>query len=120
MHESQDEVIIVAEKDKGDIQVVARCAHTLRQLEPGSRLRLGPLAAELGAGRSTLHRYLTSMANADLLERVGDGEYSLGPLLAREAPRDTSAGRTSSWPSRASRPGTPWHERSRSTSTSCS
>lgn len=72
----------MAVKDNGDIQVVARCAHILRQLEPGSRLRLGPLAAELEVGRSTLHRYLTSMANADLLKRVGDGQYELGPLLA--------------------------------------
>ena len=68
----------------GDIQVITRVAHILRQLEPGRRrLRVGPLAAELGVGRSTLHRYLSSMANADLLERVGDGEYAPGPLLAQ-------------------------------------
>lgn len=67
----------------GDIQVIARCAHILRQLEPGCRLRLTPLAAELGIGRSTLHRYLSSMANVDLLERVGEGEYAPGPLLAQ-------------------------------------
>lgn len=73
----------MVDRDNGDIQVIARCAHILRQLQPGSRLRLGPLAAELGVGRSTLHRYLTSMANADLLERVGDGEYSPGTLLAQ-------------------------------------
>jgi DNA-binding IclR family transcriptional regulator len=75
----------MAERDtSGDIQVIARCAQILRQLEPGSaRLRLGPLATELGMGRSTLHRYLSSMVNADLLERVGDGEYAAGPLLAQ-------------------------------------
>jgi DNA-binding IclR family transcriptional regulator len=68
----------------GDIQVIAKCAQILRQLEPGTaRLKLGPTAAELGMGRSTLHRYLTSMANADLLQRVGDGEYVAGPLLAQ-------------------------------------
>ena len=56
-------------------QVPARLV-VLRQLEPGTaRLKLGPTATELGMGRSTLHRYLTSMANADLLQRVGDGEY---------------------------------------------
>ncbi|NMR21353.1 IclR family transcriptional regulator [Cellulomonas fimi] len=72
------------ERENGaDIQVISRCAHILRQLEPGSRLRLGPLAAELGIGRSSLHRYLSSMANVDLLERVGDGEYAPGPLLAQ-------------------------------------
>lgn len=68
----------------GDIQVIAKCAQILRQLEPGTaRLKLGPTALELGMGRSTLHRYLTSMANADLLQRVGDGEYVAGPLLAQ-------------------------------------
>ena len=73
------------EKDtSGDIQVIAKCAQILRQLEPGTaRLKLGPTATELGMGRSTLHRYLTSMANADLLQRVGDGEYVAGPLLAQ-------------------------------------
>ncbi|MET7399344.1 IclR family transcriptional regulator [Dactylosporangium sp. NPDC005572] len=71
------------ERENGDIQVIARCAQILRQFEPGSRLRLGPLASELGVGRSTLHRYLASMVNADFLERVGEGEYTLGPLLAQ-------------------------------------
>jgi len=75
----------MAEKGtSGDIQVIAKCAQILRQLEPGTaRLKLGPTATELGMGRSTLHRYLTSMANADLLQRVGDGEYVAGPLLAQ-------------------------------------
>lgn len=73
----------MADRESGDIQVIARTAQILRQFEPGARLRLAPLAAELGMGRSTLHRYLTSMANADLLERVGDSEYSLGPLLTQ-------------------------------------
>lgn len=75
----------MTEKDtSGDIQVIAKCAQILRQLEPGTaRLKLGPTATELGMGRSTLHRYLTSMANADLLQRVGDGEYVAGPLLAQ-------------------------------------
>lgn len=73
----------MAERDTGEIQVIVRCAQILRQLEPGARLRVGPLAKELGIGRSTLHRYLTSMASADLIERVGEGEYAPGPLLAQ-------------------------------------
>lgn len=75
----------MAERDtSGDIQVITKCAQILRQLEPGTaRLKLGPTATDLGMGRSTLHRYLTSMANADLLQRVGDGEYVAGPLLAQ-------------------------------------
>lgn len=74
------------EPGNGDIQVVSRVAHILRQLEPGQRrLRIGSLAAELGLSRSTLHRYLTSMANADLLDRVGEGEYAPGPLLVQLA-----------------------------------
>ena len=68
----------------GDIQVIGRVAHILRCLEPGQPgLRANSLASELGVGRSTMHRYLTSMANVDLLERVGDGEYRPGPLLAQ-------------------------------------
>lgn len=73
----------MSERDGADIQVIARCAQILRQLEPGSRLRVAPMAKELGIGRSTLHRYLNSMVNADLIERVGDGEYAPGPLLAQ-------------------------------------
>lgn len=73
----------MVDRDGADIQVIARCAQILRQLEPGSRLRVAALAKELGVGRSTLHRYLTSMVNADLIERVGDGEYAPGPLLAQ-------------------------------------
>ncbi|WP_109474519.1 IclR family transcriptional regulator [Ornithinimicrobium cavernae] len=73
----------MAERDTSDIQVIVRCAQILRQLEPGVRLRVGPLAKELGIGRSTLHRYLNSMSSADLIERVGDGEYAPGPLLAQ-------------------------------------
>jgi DNA-binding IclR family transcriptional regulator len=73
----------MADRENSDIQVILRCAQILRQFEPGSRLKLGPLASELGVGRSTMHRYLTSMANADLLERVNDSEYALGPLLTQ-------------------------------------
>jgi DNA-binding IclR family transcriptional regulator len=71
----------MAERENGDIQVIARCAQILRAIEPGSRLRLSALASDLGMGRSTAHRYLTSMSNAGLLQRVGEGEYTLGPLL---------------------------------------
>lgn len=73
----------MVDREGADIQVIARCAQILRQLEPGSRLKLAPLAKELGIGRSTLHRYLNSMVNADLIERVGEGEYAPGPLLAQ-------------------------------------
>lgn len=78
---NREEGAAVAERENGDIQVIARCAQILRAIEPGSPLRLSSLAAELGMGRSTAHRYLTSMSNAGFLERVGDGEYTLGPLL---------------------------------------
>ncbi|WP_411719692.1 IclR family transcriptional regulator [Mycetocola sp.] len=68
---------------QGDIQVLARCAQILRALEPGDRIQLGRLATDLEVGRSTLHRYLVSMANLEMITRVGEGEYVLGPLLAQ-------------------------------------
>lgn len=75
---------VIGHSVNGDIQVIGRVAHILRRLEPGQRsLRVSSLASELGVGRSTMHRYLTSMANAGLLERVGEGEYVPGPLLAQ-------------------------------------
>lgn len=74
----------MAEREStGDIQVLARAAQILRALEPGGRIQLGQLANELNVGRSTLHRYLVSMANLDMVTRVGDGEYVLGPLLSQ-------------------------------------
>jgi DNA-binding IclR family transcriptional regulator len=74
----------MSERDAtGDIQVLARCAQILRALEPGDRIQLGQLATQLEVGRSTLHRYLVSMTNLDMITRVGEGEYVLGPLLAQ-------------------------------------
>lgn len=68
----------------GDIQVVGRCAQILRLYSTTQRsLRISDVAADLGLGRTTAHRYLSSMANAGLLERVGDGSYNLGPLLVQ-------------------------------------
>lgn len=68
----------------GDIQVIARCAQILRLFSTTQRsLRVANVAAELDLQRTTVHRYLGSMANADLLERDGDGSYRLGPLLVQ-------------------------------------
>ncbi|MGH3729106.1 MAG: IclR family transcriptional regulator [Micromonosporaceae bacterium] len=65
----------------GDIQVIARCAQILRLFSTTQRtLRIADVASELDLQRTTVHRYLTSMANADLLERDADGCYRLGPL----------------------------------------
>jgi DNA-binding IclR family transcriptional regulator len=67
----------------GDIRVVVRCAQILGMFSRDVRtLRLKDVAAELDLGRTTVYRYLTSMASAGLLARVGDG-YALGPLSSR-------------------------------------
>jgi len=65
-----------------DIQVVTRCAQVVRMFSHENRtVRVAQVAAELGVGRTTAHRYLASLANAGFLERDGRG-YRLGPLLA--------------------------------------
>lgn len=70
-----------------DIQVVQRVAEILERFDEQTReLRLGPLARDLGVQRSTLHRYLNSMASAGLLQRNPGGEFTLGPVLARIGP----------------------------------
>lgn len=67
-----------------DIQVIQRVADILQAFsQDTTSVRLGPLAKELDVQRSTLHRYLNSMANAGLLERVPDGAFTLGPLAHR-------------------------------------
>ena len=68
----------------GDIQVIGRCAQVLRRFSTNQRsLRIAEVAAELDLQRSTVHRYLSSMANAGFLERDAEGLYRLGPLLVQ-------------------------------------
>ncbi len=67
----------------GDIRVVVRCAQILGMFSREVRaVRLKDIAAELDLGRTTVYRYLTSMASAGLLERVDEG-YALGPLATQ-------------------------------------
>jgi DNA-binding IclR family transcriptional regulator len=68
-----------SDRSAGDIQAIHRCAQILRLLTEGDTTRTADVAATLGLERSTAHRYLTSMANAGLVER-GDGGFRLGPL----------------------------------------
>ncbi|UUT36447.1 IclR family transcriptional regulator [Microbacterium elymi] len=68
---------------EGDIRVVVRCTQILGMFSREVRaVRLKDVAAELDLGRTTVYRYLTSMASAGLLERVDEG-YALGPLAAQ-------------------------------------
>lgn len=68
----------------GDIQVIARCAELLRLFSTTRRsLRVADVTPEVGLQRTTVHRYLSSMANAGFLERDGDGGYTMGPLLVQ-------------------------------------
>lgn len=65
----------------GDIQVIGRCAQLLRLFSMSQRsIRASDAAAELHLQRSTVHRYLSSLANSGFLERDSDGGYRLGPL----------------------------------------
>ncbi|MGH9303252.1 MAG: IclR family transcriptional regulator [Acidimicrobiales bacterium] len=76
------EAIVAHETPHGDIQVVTRCAQILRLFSATRRsLRIAEVAEALALRRTTAHRYLTSMANADVLERGGDGSFVLGPLI---------------------------------------
>lgn len=69
-----------------DIQVVQRVADILNVFADGvTSVRLGALARDLDVQRSTLHRYLASMTNAELLRRTTDGGFALGPLVGRIA-----------------------------------
>lgn len=68
----------------GDIQVIARCAQLLRLFSTSQRsLRVSDVGPEVGLQRTTVHRYLSSMANAGFLERDDEGAYRLGPLLVQ-------------------------------------
>ena len=68
----------------GDIQVIARVAVLLEQLDPDSPSIDTPTTAQvLGVGRSTAHRYLASMERVGLLERRDATTYELGPALRR-------------------------------------
>ena len=68
----------------GDIQVIARVAALLDQLDPDSpSLDTPTTALVLGVGRSTAHRYLASLERAGLLQRRDATNYELGPALRR-------------------------------------
>lgn len=74
---------VAGEAADGDIRVVVRCAQILGMFSREVRaVRLKDVAAELDLGRTTVYRYLTSMASAGLLERVEEG-YVVGPLASR-------------------------------------
>lgn len=70
-----------AEEETGDIQVVARVAQLLRLVTPQQPvLRVADVVRSLALGRTTVARYLNSLANVGILERREDGGYVLGPL----------------------------------------
>jgi DNA-binding IclR family transcriptional regulator len=81
---SVERTLRAAGQPAGDIQVIARCAQLLRLFSTSQRsLRVSDVGAEIGLQRTTVHRYLSSMANAGFLERDSEGFYSLGPLLVQ-------------------------------------
>lgn len=78
-----DEALDEARQPKGDIQVIARSAQVLQMFSgPQKSIRVVDVAPLLGVGRTTAHRYLSSLAAAGFLERDNDG-YVIGPLLVQ-------------------------------------
>lgn len=72
----------MAERE-GDIQGVLRCAQVLRYIATDEAESASALAIKLRIGRSTMHRYLQTMARADLIQKTGEGKYAFGPLAAQ-------------------------------------
>ncbi len=66
-----------------DIQVIERAASILRLLVTGDTLDVGDTARELGIGRSSAHRYLTSMERHGLLARRDRNTYEIGTLMTQ-------------------------------------
>ena len=67
---------------RGQIQVIRRCERILRMFSRGdTTVSPSAVAAELRLQRSTVHRYLSSLERAGLLERHIDGNYGIGSLL---------------------------------------
>jgi DNA-binding IclR family transcriptional regulator len=68
----------------GQIQVIRRCERILRMFShAGASVSPSAVAAELRLQRSTVHRYLSSLERAGLLERQIDGNYGIGSLVVQ-------------------------------------
>jgi DNA-binding IclR family transcriptional regulator len=68
----------------GQIQVIRRCERILRMFShAGTSVSPAAVAAELRLQRSTVHRYLSSLERAGLLERQIDGNYGIGSLVVQ-------------------------------------
>jgi DNA-binding IclR family transcriptional regulator len=67
--------------ERGGVQSVKVAAKILKALAfAGGSLPLKDLAAATGLARAKVHRYLTSLRNADLVSQdVGTGQYQIGP-----------------------------------------
>jgi DNA-binding IclR family transcriptional regulator len=68
----------------GQIQVIRRCEQILRMFTHGvTTVSPSAVAVELHLQRSTVHRYLSSLERAGILERQLDGNYTIGSLLVQ-------------------------------------
>jgi DNA-binding IclR family transcriptional regulator len=71
-------------RPSGQIQVILRCERILRMFShAGTSVSPSAVAAELRLQRSTVHRYLSSLERAGLLERQIDGNYGIGSLVVQ-------------------------------------
>lgn len=72
----------MANHQRADLQVVARVADILRLFTPTHpQMRLADATEALDLGRSTTHRYLSSLENHGFLKRVDGVNFELGPLI---------------------------------------
>lgn len=66
-----------------DIQVIARAAEVLRVLTSADGIDVPGAAAALGIGRSSAHRYLSSMERHGFLSRRDRNTYEAGALMTQ-------------------------------------
>src|SRR3546814_4254331 len=66
-----------------DIQVIARTAQLLRVLTTADSIDVVAAANALEIGRSSAHRYLTSMERHGLLARRDRNTYEVGTLMTQ-------------------------------------
>lgn len=71
-----------SEDREGDIQVITRCVDILHQFaDAEGTLSTQEVVNGTGMQRTTVYRYLTSMAASGMLTRHADGRFGLGELM---------------------------------------
>ena len=89
--------------ERGGVQSVKVAARILKALAlGGGALPLKDLATATGLARAKVHRYLTSLRNAELVsQNLDTGQYQIGP--ASVAIGSSACGASVRWPKYAAR-----------------